>query len=775
MPPWHLVGLNRHPYHGLVPGVEGPVPDLAGRLKVALTGRYAIERELGHGGTAFVFLGRDPKHERPVAIKVLRPELAVALGAERFLREIKLTARLNHPHILPLLDSGEAAGFLYYVMPYVEGESLRDRLAREHELPVEEALTIAREVADALEYAHRQGVVHRDIKPENILISAGHAVVADFGIARAIQAAGDQTVTQTGVLLGTPAYMSPEQAAGASDLDGRSDIYSLGCVLYEMWAGAPPFTGPTAQAIIAMRFTHRPPEVSSVRHGVPVWGSRAVARALARDPAERYATAAQLAAALIAPEPGSPADREAPTDKSIAVLPLTNMSSDPEIEYFGDGIAEEIINALAQLPGLRVAGRSSAFSFKGKREDLRVIGDKLAVGTVLEGSVRKAGAQLRITAQLVNVADGYHLWSERFDREPEDVFAIQEEIARTIAERLQVSLAGSGRKTLVRPHTENLEAYQLYLKGRGLLYRRGVAIWQALEAFRAAFELDPRYALASAGMADAYTLLGMYGVLTPRDALPHARAAAQRSVELGPELAEAHNAVAGVQLWDWDWSGADREFRKALQLNPSYAQARCWHGMFNLQWVHGRDEEGIAEAARAVEVEPLAAYPRSMFALALSGARRHGAAVEEARRAADLDPDAYFSQIILAAAYHGAGRLADALTVYERALAISGRHPWGAAGQAVVYADGGRPDEARAIREELVRRSQREYVQPTTLAMLAAAVGARDEALALLHRACDEHDPFLIFTLYGVPTTARLREDPRFAEIRERMGLPSSL
>ena len=749
------------------------MPDLAGRLEVALTGRYAIERELGHGGTALVFLGRDPKHDRPVAIKVLRPELAVALGAERFLREIKLTARLNHPHILPLLDSGEAAGFLYYVMPYVEGESLRDRLAREHELPVEEALTIAREVADALEYAHQQGVVHRDIKPENILISAGHAVVADFGIARAIQAAGDQTVTQTGVLLGTPAYMSPEQAAGASDLDGRSDIYSLGCVLYEMWAGAPPFAGPTAQAVIAMRFTHRPPEVSSVRDGVPVWGSRAVARALARDPAERYATAAQLAAALIAPEPGSPVQREAPTEKSIAVLPFTNMSSDPEIEYFGDGIAEEIINALAQLPGLRVAGRSSAFSFKGKREDLRVIGDKLAVGTVLEGSVRKAGARLRITAQLVNVADGYHLWSERFDREPEDVFAIQEEIARTIAERLQVSMAGSDQKTLVRPHTENLEAYQLYLKGRGLLYRRGVAIWQALEAFRAAFELDPQYALASAGLADAYTLLGLYGVLTPRDALPHARAAAHRSVELGPELAEAHNAVAGVQLWDWEWSGADREFRTALQLNPSYVQARCWHGMFNLQWVQGRDEEGIAEAARAVEVDPLAAYPRSMFALALSGARRHGAAVQEARRAAGLDPDAYFSQIILAAAYHGAGRLADALAVYERALAISGRHPWGAAGQAVVYADVGKPDEARVIREELVRRSQREYVQPTTLAILSAAVGARDEALALLHRACDEHDPFLIFTLYGVPPTARLREDPRFAEIRERMGLPS--
>ncbi len=422
--------------------------DLAGRLEVALTGRYAIERELGHGGTALVFLGRDPKHERVVAIKVLRPELAVALGAERFLREIKLTARLNHPHILPLLDSGEAAGFLYYVMPYVEGESLRDRLVREPQLPVEEALIIAREVADALEYAHQQGVVHRDIKPENILISAGHAVVADFGIARAIQAAGAQTVTQTGMLLGTPAYMSPEQAAGESELDGRSDIYSLGCVLYEMWAGAPPFTGLTAQAVIAMRFTHRPPEVSSVRDGVPVWGSRAVARALARDPAERYATAAQLAAALIAPEPGSPAEREAPTDKSIAVLPFTNMSSDPEIEYFGDGIAEEIINALAQLPGLRVAGRSSAFSFKGKREDLRVIGDKLSVGTVLEGSVRKAGAQLRITAQLVNVADGYHLWSERFDREPEDVFAIQEEIARTIAERLQVSLAGSDQMTL---------------------------------------------------------------------------------------------------------------------------------------------------------------------------------------------------------------------------------------------------------------------------------------------------------------------------------------
>jgi len=749
--------------------------DLAGRLEVALTGRYAIERELGHGGTALVFLGRDPKHERPVAIKVLRPELAVALGADRFLREIKVTARLNHPHILPLLDSGEAAGFLYYVMPYVAGESLRDRLVREPQLPVEEALIIAREVADALEYAHQHGVVHRDIKPENILISAGHAVVADFGIARAIQAAGAQTVTQTGILLGTPAYMSPEQAAGDSELDGRSDIYSLGCVLYEMWAGAPPFTGPTAQAVIAMRFTHRPPEVSSVRDGVPVWGSRAVARALARDPAERYATAAQLAAALIAPEPGSPAQHEPPTEKSIAVLPFTNMSSDPEIEYFGDGIAEEIINALARLPGLRVAGRSSAFSFKGKREDLRVIGDKLAVASVLEGSVRKAGAQLRITAQLVNVADGYDLWSERFDRGPEDVFAIQEEIARTIADRLQVSLTGSAERTLLRPHTENLEAYHLYLKGRGFLYKRGVAIWHALEAFRAALELDPEYALASAGLADAYTLLGMYGVLRPPNALPQARAAARRSVELGPELAEAHNAVAGVRVWDWDWVGADRELREALELNPSYVQARCWHGIVNLQWVHGRDEEGVAEAARAVEMEPLAAYPRSMFALALSGSRRHHEAVDQARRAVALDPDAYLSQIVLAAAYHGAGRLEDALAVYEPALAISGRHPWGVAGQAVVYADWGKPDEARAIRDELVRRSQQEYVQPTALAMVSAAVGARDEALALLHRACDEHDPFLIFTLYGYPTTARLREDHRFAEIRERMGLPSSL
>src|SRR5205807_8878103 len=327
-------------------------------------------------------------------------------------------------------DSGDSGGVLYYVMPYVDGETLRTRLTREGALPVGEIVRLMRELADALAYAHAHGVIHRDIKPENILISAGHAVVADFGIARAIQAAGAPTVTQTGILLGTPAYMSPEQAAGDSELDGRSDIYSLGCVLYEMWAGAPPFTASTAQAVIAMRFTHRPPEVSSRRDGVPVWGSRAVARALARDPVERYATAAQLAAALIAPEPESPVQREAPIGKSIAVLPFTNMSSDPEIEYFGDGIAEEIINVLARLPGLRVAGRSSAFSFKGKHENLRVIGDKLAVGTVLEGSVRKAGAQLRITAQLVNVADGYDLWSERFDRGPEDVFAIQEEIAR---------------------------------------------------------------------------------------------------------------------------------------------------------------------------------------------------------------------------------------------------------------------------------------------------------------------------------------------------------
>ena len=396
------------------------------RLTAALADRYRIERELGAGGMATVYFAHDLKHDRDVAIKVLKPDLAESLGRDRFLREIRLAARLNHPHILALYDSGEADGFLYFVMPVMQGENLRDRLNREAQLPVDVAVRVALEVADALDYAHRHDVVHRDIKPENILLHEGHALVADFGIGKAVVAAaasGATTLTQVGVTVGTPAYMSPEQAAG-DEIDGRSDLFALGCVLYEMLTGELPFTGPTIQAVIAKRFHHTPPAVTTTRPEVPAAVSHTVERLLEKDPDARISSGAGVATALRSLYTPSPASRR--TERSVAVLPFANMSASGDDDYFADGITEEIINVLAQIKGLRVAARTSCFAFKGKTEDLRVVGEKLGVQHVLEGSVRKAGPRLRITAQLINAGDGYHLWSERYAGASGNVLHVQD-------------------------------------------------------------------------------------------------------------------------------------------------------------------------------------------------------------------------------------------------------------------------------------------------------------------------------------------------------------
>jgi serine/threonine-protein kinase len=394
--------------------------ELQEQLREGLKGRYTLDRELGQGGMAVVFLAQDLRHGRNVALKVLRPEISADIGAERFLREIRMAAGLTHPHILPVYDSGEADGLLFYVMPNMEGRSLRELMDREKQLSIPDALRIAGEVASALDYAHRQKVLHRDVKPENILLHENNAMVADFGIGKAISGAG--SITRTGMSLGTPAYMSPEQVSGEANIDGRSDLYSLACVLYEMLCGEPPFTGPTAQAIIAKRFIAPIPQVK-VGRDVPESLDAAVTRALARTPVDRFPTVAEFGSALlnIAREGThrTPPETQKPAAaiKAIAVLPFANMSADPENEYFSDGMTEEIINALAKVPGLQVASRSSCFVFKGKQVDIREAGLRLGVGSVLEGSVRKIGNKIRITAHLVNVDNVYHLLSETFTRQ----------------------------------------------------------------------------------------------------------------------------------------------------------------------------------------------------------------------------------------------------------------------------------------------------------------------------------------------------------------------
>ncbi|HEU5154407.1 MAG TPA: protein kinase, partial [Gemmatimonadales bacterium] len=635
------------------------------RLDTGLSGRYTIARELGRGGMATVFLAQDLRHGREVAVKVLRPEVSASIGAERFLREIKMAARLNHPHILPMYDSGEAEGLLFYVMPNMEGRSLRERLDRERQLPLEEALRITREVAAALDYAHRHQVVHRDIKPENILLHEGAALVADFGIGKAMSEGG--STTQTGMAIGTPAYMSPEQASGESGIDGRSDLYSLGCVLYEMLTGEPPFTGPTPQAIIAKRFVSAIPRVRTTRD-VPQEVDEAVNRALSRTPVDRFPTAAEFAEALrvlvrdsrrTTPE----SVKSAPPLKAIAVLPLTNMSADPENEYFSDGMTEEIINAMAKVPGVQVASRTSSFTFKGKQADVRQIGEKLGVTSVLEGSVRKVGNRIRITAQLVNVENGYHLWSETYDRQLEDVFAIQDEISRAIAEALKLRL-GSDAGQLVVP-SANLEAYNLYLKGRFFFNKfTEQGLRKALDLFQHTLLQDPGYGRAYAGIADVWCNLADDWV-APDEAYPMAKAAAQKALQRDPELAEAITSLGKVLCWhEWDFSGAERQLEHAVALSPNYAEAHYVLGTA-LPLV-GRLPDAIEELRKAIVLDPLSAEMSSWVARFLLYSKDYSGAIAQGQKTLELDEQSIRSTLYIGSAHLALGDAKTALEWYRR-------------------------------------------------------------------------------------------------------------
>src|SRR3989441_593682 len=474
-----------------------PVRDAVAAVTAALGERYAIDRELGRGGMATVYVAQDRRHGREVAVKVLRPDVAAAIGAERFLREITIAARLTHPHVLPLLDSGQAAGALYYVMPYVRGESLRQRLAREGRVPLKDALRIARELGAGLGYAHRGGFIHRDVKPENVLLADGHAVIADFGIARAIcQSCDGDNVTEVGLTIGTPEYMSPEQAAGDRDLDGRSDVYSLACVIYETLAGEPPFGGASARAVMAKHLSEPPPPLRARRPDAPAAVEQALARALGKDPADRFASVAEFMTALEETRPGAVPSLVGKT-RSIAVLPFVNASADPENEYLCDGVTDELINALTKVEGLRIASRTSVFALKGKPQDIRAIGALLGVSAVLEGTVRKSGDRLRITVQLAAADDGRNLWSERYDRTLDDVFAIQDEIARTIVSTLRTTFLADITDPTPQRYTHNLEAYSLYLKGRFCWNKRSQeGVLESIAYFEQAIDQDPGYALA---------------------------------------------------------------------------------------------------------------------------------------------------------------------------------------------------------------------------------------------------------------------------------------
>jgi len=717
---------------------------------------------------ATVYLAHDLKHDRGVALKVLRPELAATLGTDRFLSEIRTTAKLNHPHILALHDSGEAGGFLFYVMPLVEGESLRERMTRDKTLPIEVALRLTREVGDALTYAHAHDVIHRDIKPENILLQSDHAVVADFGIARAVRAAGAERITMTGMALGTPAYMSPEQSAGERDVDGRSDLYALASILYEMLTGEPPFTGTSIDAILAQRFTRPPPRISTKRPNVLRAVDAAVFTAMARAPEDRFPSIELFVRALDAK--GGTADAQ-PLERSIAVLPFANMSGDPENEYFSDGISEEIINALTQLRTLRVAARTSAFSFKGKNTDLRAIGDQLNVNTVLEGSVRKAGGRIRITAQLINVADGYHLWSERYDRELTDVFAIQDEIATSIAGKLRVTLDRGSDGQLVRPPTANVDAYDLYLKGHALIQQRGPALPRAVECFEQALALDPLLALAHAELGEALLLMSLYGSVPPADIQERAREATSTALRLDPNLVTGQIVLGLLSVMaEFDREKATAAFARAVELDPKHGYARTVQAVFSHCYIKGDFERGPRQLRAVVESDPLNAMARAQLAQVLVWCRETDEAVAQARRGIELDPQAFYPYWSLIHALALGPDPREALEVGQPLLSRFGRHPWLMMGMALASGSAGERDRGAALYAELEARSHGEYVQPGALAAAAIGAGFDDRALQHVNQAVAVRDPLFAVMAMHWPGYARFRQDPRFVAALRQLG-----
>ena len=774
-----------------------------------LAGRYDLEREIGAGGMATVYLARDVRHDRRVALKVLKPDLGALLGVQRFLAEIKVTANLQHPNLLPLFDSGEAAGCLYYVMPYVEGESLRALLTRAGAVPLAAAVPMLGELSDALAYAHARGVVHRDLKPENVLVRDGHALLADFGVAKAIgNATGAGKLTTAGIVLGTPAYMAPEQVAADPAIDHRADIYSFGLLAYEMLSGETPYGPRSPQALLAAHLTEPPRRLDSTRPGLPAVLSQLVMHCLEKDPARRPQSAAEITSALralgvsttslpvtaravsgrraalaaaavaVVAALGFVAWRawgtaaEGGAIESIAVLPFVNVGGDSAEEYFADGMTDETIAALAKVSGLRVASRTSAFTFKNRPVDVRVVGEKLHVRAVLEATVHRDGTRLRLNAQLSSVRDGLTLWSENFEHERTDVFGVQDALARAIVSALRPSLRGQPAEPVATRGTTDLAAYDLYLKGRFFLEKRSLdGLTEAARQFGDATARDPGYALAWAGLADAWALLGTFEFVDPRVAFPKARVAATRALQLDSTLAEPNVSLGLIDMFfEWRWADAEREFQHAIALNPDYGSAYLFRGW--LFAITARLDEALASLRRAREVEPLSLIINVRVGSMLFFLGRYAEAERELRTTLALDSAFPQTRLQLADVLTLQGRSAEALRLLQSAGADLSRFD-GAKGYAFGVA--GRRTEARAFLVSIERARKSGIIPSDALARDALTLtylglGDRDAAFAQLALAVSDR----AFGPIAVGIDPRYRSlwgDPRMAEIRRATNL----
>jgi serine/threonine protein kinase/Tfp pilus assembly protein PilF len=732
-------------------------------------GPYEVLALLGVGGMGEVYKARDTRLHRIVALKTLAPEkLGDADWNRRILVEAQAASRLNHPNIVTIHDISEENGVCFIAMEYVAGTTL-EQANTGRGLSLKHTMEYAAEIADALTAAHSAGIVHGDLKPANIVITEdGRVKLLDFGLAKAIRPArpaiGDETVTLPsvpGAIMGTPAYMSPEQAEGM-ELDARSDIFSFGLVLYEMLSGQRAFRGDSWISLLAAILHDEPRSLRDIKASIPAMVEQHVNRCLRKDPSHRFQTMLEVkqalaAAALIV------VTKEEP--ESIAVLPFVNLSADKENEYFGDGLAEEIINALTKVPELRVIARTSAFAFRGKEQDLQTIGARLRVGTILEGSIRRAGHRIRVTAQLIKLADESHLWSESYDREMTDIFAVQDDISKAIANALKVKLITPPRRTA------NIEAFQSYLKGL-YWYQRYTpeSLAKAKESFEQALEHDPNYAPAYAGLAVFYYGLGALSIKRMTEMAPLAKSAAEKALAIDQTLSEPHSVLGLVTgAVDYNWNLAERHFHAAMADDPVPPLVRVRYALYFLTPL-GRFKEAVTQYRRALETDPLSMMVHFGLAFAFYCDRRYDDAIEHAARAVDLYPDYWLVHFGMGLALSQKGSIEQSIASLEATLRLSPSFTLATGFLAASHARSGNPGYAEKLMEDLAERSSKHYVSPACFGVYHAAARHTDRMFEYLQAAMAERDPYLT-RMDAEPYFDPYRSDPRYRDLLERMNL----
>ncbi len=798
--------------------------DLLDNLKRTLGDTYAFERELTGGGMSRLFLGEERSLNRKVVVKVFSEQLSGSVRIERFRREIQVSARLQHPHVVPVLSSGEVDGLPYYVMPFIQGESLRAHLDRSGELPVAESVRLLTQVASALSYAHKNGVVHRDIKPDNVLLSEDIAVVTDFGISKALADSvmkGDGTLTMGGLTVGTPAYMAPEQAVGEPNIDHRADIYSFGVVAYEMLTGTPLFTARTQQALMAAHAVTTPEPIERRRPTIPEPLAQLVMQCLEKSPDNRPQTVQEIIQRLgdlhrpaavrsadlaptIAVEPVTPVrsrrkflipailaiiaaaaaagyvifTKPSKTTEisSIAVLPLENVGGDSADEYFSEGMTDELANALNKVPGMRLASRTSAFTFKNRRGlSVQEIGKQLNVQAIVEGSVRRAGGRLKVAAQLTSVRDGLSLWSNTYERQSNDVFGVQEDVAQAIAAAVKPKLIGGTAVTGIASRargTDNPEAYDLYLRGQFYFNKRGADnLRQSIQYLEQAIAADSNFARAYATLATATALLPEYTDSPSAGVTERGRAAATRALQIDGTLGEANAALGLMAVHDWNFVEAGKRYRAAVLQEPGNAIAQQWYGEY---FYHtGQADSAFLRLKMAQKLDPFAQIIPSAIAYELMVARQYPAAIDEINKGIQRYPDIGIAHAVASMANLFGGHPDVAVREAETASRLDPELVIRKGQLGFIYGKTGPRDDALKILRSL--QADPAAGKSTQLALTQIYLGLEDypNAIAHLTKAVDEHDIALVtsFTPLLHPMFDPLRSDPQFTALLRRMNL----